>query len=226
MKKLNEWFLEVSQHEDAQEAFDQIKVMPGECTEMFFEHFEITAGIVEYNLSERHVIKKIEKAVKTTIIDSIYHSGKLPKGYQEWKERIVDINNLWRYWEEQKKAWSFGNFWKLSQEKQQLQVAKTLATIADKKDRSGTTFGGGGRPMELDKAQQIGACSIVARKATLPSFVQSQGRLWYRVFPQRSRTSRMRVQCQTVLCSLFAKQLDEDKAKLLNKFLGFLKGQQ
>ena len=61
-------------------------MMPGERAETFFEHFEITAGIVEYDLSERHVIKKIKKVVKTMIIDSIYHSGKLPKGYQEWKE--------------------------------------------------------------------------------------------------------------------------------------------
>ena len=61
-------------------------MMPGEHAETFFEHFEVTAGIAEYDLSERHVIKKIKKVVKTVIIDSIYHSSKLPKGYQGWKE--------------------------------------------------------------------------------------------------------------------------------------------
>ena len=45
LKKLDEWFLEVSQHEDAREAFDRIKMMPGECAETFFEHFKIMAGI-------------------------------------------------------------------------------------------------------------------------------------------------------------------------------------
>ena len=89
-------------------------MMPGERTETFFERFEVTAGIVEYDLDDKHVIKKLEKAVKTAIIDSIYHGGNLPKKYQDWKTRVVDIDNLWRYREEQKKAWSFGNFWKPS----------------------------------------------------------------------------------------------------------------
>ena len=85
-------------------------MMPGERTEMFFECFEVTAGIAEYDLNEKHVIKKLEKAVKTVIIDSIYHSGNLLKKYAEWKTHVVDIDNLWHYQEEQKKAWSFGNF--------------------------------------------------------------------------------------------------------------------
>ena len=118
MKKLDEWFLEASQHEDAQEAFDQIKMMPGEHTEMFFECFKITAGITEYDLKAKHVKTKIKKAVKTAIINSIYHNGKLPKTYQKWKTQVVNIDNMWHHREEQKKAWSFGNFWKLSQEKQ------------------------------------------------------------------------------------------------------------
>ena len=57
MKKLDEQFLEAIRHKDAQEAFDQIKMMPGECAETFFERFEVTAGIAEYNLDEKHVIK-------------------------------------------------------------------------------------------------------------------------------------------------------------------------
>ena len=60
-------------------------MMPGEHAETFFERFEVTAGITEYNLDEKHVIKKLEKAVKTAIIDSIYHGSNLPKKYQEWK---------------------------------------------------------------------------------------------------------------------------------------------
>ena len=145
-------------------------MMPGECAETFFERFEVTAGIAEYDLNEKHVIKKLEKAVKTAIINSIYHGGNLPKKYQDWKTRVVDIDNLWHYREEQKKAWSFGNFWKPSQEKQQPQAAKTLATVADKKDGSGTTFGGGGRPMELDKARQIGACFNCGKKGHIAKF--------------------------------------------------------
>ena len=52
---------------------------------MFFERFKVTAGIAEYNLDEKHMKTKIKKAVKTTIINSIYHNGELPTTYQEWK---------------------------------------------------------------------------------------------------------------------------------------------
>ena len=75
MKKLNKWFLEVSHHEDAHEAFDWIKMMPGEWAKTFFEHFD--------NLDEKRIMTKIEKAVKIAIIVSIYNAGNLPKTYQQ-----------------------------------------------------------------------------------------------------------------------------------------------
>ena len=228
MEKLDERFLEVSRHEDAREAFDWIKMMPGERAEMFFERFEVTAGIAEYDLDEKHVIKKLEKAVKTAIIDSIYHGGNLPKKYADWKTRVVDIDNLWRYREEQKKAWSFGNFWKPSQEKQQPQAAKTPATVTDKKDGSGTTFGGGGRPMELDKARQMGACFNCGKKGHIAKFCLEPKKAVVRGVSTEieDKPRESPVPDITLLRSMFAKQSDEEKAKLLDEWSGFLKGQQ
>ena len=52
-------------------------MMPGEHAETFFERFEVTAGIAEYDLDEKHIMTKIEKAVKTAIIDSIYTTRNL-----------------------------------------------------------------------------------------------------------------------------------------------------
>ena len=200
-------------------------MMPGERAETFFERFEVTAGIAEYDLDDKHVIKKLEKAVKTAIIDSIYHGGNLPKKYADWKTRVVDIDNLWRYREEQKKAWSFGNFWKLSQEKQQPQTAKAPATIADKKDGTGTTFGGGGRPMELDKARQIGACFNCGKKGHIAKFCPEPKKTVVQGVSTEinDKPHESPVPDSTLLHSLFAKQSDEEKAKLLNEFLGFLK---
>ena len=203
-------------------------MMLGERTETFSEHFEVTAGIAEYNLDEKHVIKKIKKAVKTAIINSIYHSSRLPKKYQEWKTQVVNIDNLWCYQEEQKKAWSFGNFCKPSQEKQQLQAAKTLATIANKKDRSGTTFGGSGRPMELDKAQQIGACFNCGKKGHIAKFCPEPKKAVVQGVSTEidDKLCESPVPDSTLLCSLFVKQSDEEKARLLDEFLGFLKSRQ
>ena len=62
---------------------------------MFFECFKILVGIMEYNLDEKHVMTKIEEAVKTAIINSIYNAGNIPKTYQQWKTHIVDLDNVW-----------------------------------------------------------------------------------------------------------------------------------
>ena len=135
---------------------------------------------------------------------------------------------MWRYWEEQKKAWSFGNFWKPSQEKQQPQAAKTPATVADKKDGSGTTFGGGGRPMELDKARQMGACFNCGKKGHIAKFCLEPRKAVVRGVSTKieDKLRESPVLDVTLLHSMFAKQSDEEKARLLDEWSGFLKGQQ
>ena len=171
---------------------------------------------------------KIEKVVKTTIINSIYHNGKLLKTYQEWKTHIIDIDNMWCCQEEQKKAWSFGNFWKPSQEKPQLQAAKQLATIANKKDGSGTTFGRDGRLMELDKAWQMGACFNCGKKGHIAKFCLEPRKAVVRGVSTEieDKPRESPVPDVTLLRSMFAKQSDEEKARLLDEWSGFLKGQQ
>ena len=82
--------------------------------------------------------------------------------------------------------------------------------------------------MELDKAWQMGACFNCSKKDHIAKFCLE---------PKKAVIQGVSTEIDDKLCespvpdisllhSLFAKQLDEEKARLLDKFLGFLKGQQ
>ena len=107
-------------------------------------------------------------------------------------------------------------------------MAKTPATVTNKKDSSGTTFGESGRPMELDKAQQIGACFNCGKKGHIAKFCPEPRNAVVRgvCTEIEDKPHESPVLDVTLLHSMFAKQSDEEKARLLDEGLGFLKGQQ
>ena len=82
--------------------------------------------------------------------------------------------------------------------------------------------------MELDKAWQIGACFNCGKKGHIAKFcLELKKAVVQGVSTEiNDKPHESPVPDSTLLHSLFAKQLDKEKAKLLDKFLGFLKGQQ
>ena len=82
--------------------------------------------------------------------------------------------------------------------------------------------------MELDKARQMGACFNCGKKGHIAKFCPEQKKavVWNVSTEIDDKLHESPVLDSTLLCSLFAKQSDKEKARLLDKFLGFLKGQQ
>ena len=82
--------------------------------------------------------------------------------------------------------------------------------------------------MELDKAWQIGACFNCGKKGHIAKFCPEPKKAVVRGVSTEieDKLHESPVPDSTLLHSLFAKQSDKEKARLLNKFLGFLKGQQ
>ena len=82
--------------------------------------------------------------------------------------------------------------------------------------------------MELDKARQIGACFNCGKKGHIAKFCLEPKKAVVRNVSTKieDKPRESPVPDISLLCSLFFKQSDEEKAKLLNEFLGFLKGQQ
>ena len=82
--------------------------------------------------------------------------------------------------------------------------------------------------MELDKAQQIGACFNCGKKGHIAKFCPEPKK----AVVQGVSTEIDDKPCEspvldiTLLCSMFAKQSDKEKARLLDEWLGFPKGQQ
>ena len=82
--------------------------------------------------------------------------------------------------------------------------------------------------MELDKAWQIRACFNCGKKGHIAKFCPEPRKAVVRGVSTeiKDKPHESPVPDSTLLCSLFAKQSDKEKARLLDEFLGFLKGQQ
>jgi Retrotransposon gag protein len=65
--------------------------------EEYLQEFEQLVRTAGYQRGYFDVlIKYFHEQVKPSVIDKIYASGKLPKYYSEWKEKILDIDGLER----------------------------------------------------------------------------------------------------------------------------------
>ena len=82
--------------------------------------------------------------------------------------------------------------------------------------------------MELDKARQMGACFNCGKKGHIAKFCPEPKKAVVRGISTEieDKPHESPVPDVTLLCSMFAKQSDEEKARLLDEWSGFLKGQQ
>ena len=82
--------------------------------------------------------------------------------------------------------------------------------------------------MELDKARQMGACFNCGKKGHIAKFCLEPRKAVVQGVSTEidDKPHESPVLDSTLLRSLFAKQSDKEKARLLDKFSGFLKGQQ
>ena len=82
--------------------------------------------------------------------------------------------------------------------------------------------------MELDKAQQIGACFNCGKKGHIAKFCPEPRKAVVQSVSTEieDKLRESPVPDVTLLRSMFAKRTDEEKARLLDKWSGFLKGQQ
>ena len=82
--------------------------------------------------------------------------------------------------------------------------------------------------MELDKARQMGACFNCGKKGHIAKFCPEPKKAVVRGVSTEieDKPRESPVPDSTLLRSMFAKQTDKEKARLLNEWLGFLKGQQ
>ena len=125
--------------------------------EEFFTKFNQVAYIAGYNDGHHGniLIKLIKDAIHNNIIDSIYNAGSLPDTYTAWKVRITNIDDLQRQQAVEKKSYVPTMVHKT------IVVDKSAATTANvptQRMGTGTTYGGAGQKMDIDKVRQSGLC--------------------------------------------------------------------
>lgn len=153
---LNKAFLDSNRTRMAQEKLEM--VWQGQDTaEDFFQKFELLFGEAGYECNSAYVIRLLEKAVNDCIIDQIYGSHTTPiDKYADYKEAITSIDDMWRCWNLNKQgSMSMHSGWNRGSHTDR---PATTPVILDQKDATGTTYGGTGKPMDLDIARQQWLC--------------------------------------------------------------------
>lgn len=125
-----------------------------EPAEDFFKRFKVVLNTTGYKKDDIFVLDCLETAVSVKIIDQIYSCNACPlTTFQDWKETIISVDEMWRQWNAQKQAAGLNNSgnWQRSQSDTLAAApAKSTAPTADQCDGTGFTYGGAGCPMEVD----------------------------------------------------------------------------
>jgi hypothetical protein len=235
---LNSQFLDKNEEDMAQEEFERIRQRPGEKAADFFTRFETCLNIAKYNKESNFVVKRLERIINPKIIDQIFGSNqKLPRGYDQWKDAIIDIDEMWSRRGESKKAWGSGwnNWFGNGQPRQNTSILtppvratwsppqqsqpKTIQT--DRRDGSGTTFGGTGRPMDLDKARSEGRCFRCGEKGHISKFCPNKKTVIRTVEVDLESNDRGPTSSVTNIRQMFS-NLDNEERAALAKELGFV----
>lgn len=128
-----------------------------------FESLAVDAGI-EKNDSE--LIRLLERNIRPEVIDVIYTVSPLPTTYQNYKSKIVNIGRLQERRQEQK-AQVHRPFWAhntapaptvTTSPKAQTSAHAPPQPSHDRRDHTGVTYGGRGRPMEIDALKKEHRC--------------------------------------------------------------------
>ncbi len=130
--------------------------------DLFFQQFEslaFEAGVLGIDIM---MMAQVKKACRATTKDIIYASdADPPADYPAWKKRILRIDHNWRT----RKAEQRGG--KVTEWKQQAKMNTTPATtkgnqqqtsVPEKTTGTGTTYGGQGKPMDIDTIRAKTKC--------------------------------------------------------------------
>jgi hypothetical protein len=207
IRLLKERFTDVNQKMMAQAKLEALK-QGLDSAEDFFNVFESLVTEADYDLDDEYTIRLVKKSVNEKIIDRIYEAEELPEDYAAWRKKIIRFDTQMKVRNEEKKnmgLWRPKEAPGPSKPQAQNQAApaappKQSNISGDRKDSTGTTFGGRGKPMDLDKAKSEGLCFRCGTKGHIS-----------RNCPTRSKEYQVR--------QLWAQMSKEEQSTLTKDFL-------
>ena len=98
---LIEFFVDANEQRLAQERITSLRQGTGTASD-YFNNLEVLITRAGYSTTDAHIVNVVEKGCNQGVIDAIYRSGSCPQTYKSLKQRIVEVDNLWRRREESK----------------------------------------------------------------------------------------------------------------------------
>lgn len=129
--------------------------------EDFFTEFETLMRQASYQKTDQFVIQLVRRHASKEIVDALCMSATIPTTYDQWREKIILLDNQRRQREEEtrltQRGWQPNPNARPYQPPQQQTPQKTTATPnnqtdGQRRDGTGVTFLGRGQPMDLDRS--------------------------------------------------------------------------
>ena len=156
-------FENTNARQDAQNKLEALK-QGTQTAEEYFQHFELyrrEAGFVG-DAHFNYLQSLLEKQVNDVISDVIYNGDSLPTTYEAWKSKIIRIDGMQRRRKINKSTapwqWQTSTPRPLPTPPRQNTPAQSPMQPTSTWKPSGTTFGGMGKPMDLDEARAKNVC--------------------------------------------------------------------
>lgn len=163
LDKLDASFTDNMRAEKARAKLDLIQQHQNETADDFFKRFNVLlnqSGRKEYN---DIAITKAGNGMNRSLVEKMYLGETLPTAWATWKAKAIRLDKMWQKHQEQQKArgWTSRSHDQKSPPATQPSVPRASPTPipqADRRDGTGITYGGQGKPMELDRAKKPFNC--------------------------------------------------------------------
>jgi len=160
LEQLDAAFLDSTRAEKARRDLERMSQKSGKSAEDFFKRFEITLHVTGYDKNLQYVLDRVKLAVNESITAHVFNSVSLPSNYDEWKKVIVQIDNHQKEHAALRGSrYQPRNLWQ-QQPRQYTQpaVAAAAKPVVDQRNNTGITYGGAGKPMEIDRSKRLFNC--------------------------------------------------------------------
>lgn len=161
--ELTETFQDNMLPDKAQAKLDIIQQKAGETAEDYFKRFEVLLNQSGYDKDTSFVLRRAENGMNKSLVAKMYQGDTLPDTWETWKKKAIRLDEMWlRHQERQKAAgWTpHGTDKKQPTTTVQQNAPKVTTTTVqtDRRNGTGFTYSGQGKPMEIDRTRKPFNC--------------------------------------------------------------------
>lgn len=131
----------------------------GKTAEEFFQEFDLLRRKANYTAGhDQYLIELLEENLNESLVIRVYNAEVLPVTYADWKTKAILMDGLDRCLRDMKAKRSAGYTRPTQAVQGQAAPRASGAMAGDRKDATGMTFGGQGKPMDIDEARRKRLC--------------------------------------------------------------------